>query len=167
MTAKLTSPLNGNHIAGVCHHANRCFIALGRGADTAQPAICQVLTDRAEGYGLLGIDNGIGKFPGVFHRQIQHMERQTLRRFAADTRQACKLFHQVLQRSGKVFHTFNLLTQQFLREYPPPCKRRYRRPAHWRRWQYKACRWWGQRRRPPPARRQDSWRQYSREWSAP
>ncbi len=103
MSVVLPGTLHGCHVPGVRHHADGGAVPFGRGADGAQPSGSKVLTHRTAGYTALGVQNGVGKLPGLFLRQAQHEESQPLCGFAANARQTGELLHQLFQRGGKVF----------------------------------------------------------------
>ena len=105
----LPAALNGRHVPGVRHHADGGAVPLGRGADGAQAAGGEVLAHRAAGDAVLGVQDGVGKLPGLLLGKAQHVKGQALGGLAADARQPGKLLHQLFQRCGEVLHASLLL----------------------------------------------------------
>ena len=100
----LPAALNGDDVTGVCHHADGGVVPLGVGADGTQTSGGQVLAHGTQRNAALGVGNGVGKGLRLLGGQAQHMKRQTLGGFIAHAGQLGKLFHQLFQRSGEVFH---------------------------------------------------------------
>ena len=104
----LPAALDGHHVPGVRHHADGGVVPLGRGADGAQAPAGEVLAHGTQGHAALGLQNGVGKGPGLVLGQVQHMKGQPLSGLGADARQPGKLLHQIFKRGGEKFHSIFL-----------------------------------------------------------
>ena len=104
----LAAALDGDDIPRVGYHADGGVVPLGVGTDGAQPAGGEILADGTKGDAALGVGDGIGEGLGLLGGQAQDVEGQTLGGFVAHAGQLGKLFHQLFQRCGEVFHGINL-----------------------------------------------------------
>ena len=100
----LPAPFDGDHVPGVGHHADGGVVPLGVGTDGAQAPGGQILADGTQRHAALGIGDGVGKGLRLLGGQAQHMERQPLGGLVAHAGQLGKLFHQLFQWGGEVFH---------------------------------------------------------------
>ena len=89
----LPAALNGDHVAGVSHHADGALIPLLVGADGAQPPGGEILAHRAQRHAALGVGDGVGERLRLLSGETQHMERQTLGGLIAHARQTGELLH--------------------------------------------------------------------------
>ena len=101
----LPGPLQGDDVPGVGHHADYAgvpFVAAADGAGSLP--LGKIPAHGAQGNGLLGRDNGIGKLLGVLLRQGQDKKGQPLGALGADARQPGKLLREPLQGGWEILH---------------------------------------------------------------
>ena len=89
--------LEREHIARLCHDADRTLIALWGRTDAARLLIREVLTDGAAVYILFRIHNGVCKLQRLLLREGQNMKRQPLRAFAPDPGQCSEPVNEIFK----------------------------------------------------------------------
>ena len=95
--AVFAHPLHCQYRAHVGHHADRGTVAVFVGADRADLAVGQVLTDRAEMNLPFGIKNRGGKGFRIGIGPIQNRKRHAHGAFSADPVQSAELLRQILE----------------------------------------------------------------------
>src|SRR5215216_2347999 len=96
--AVLLSPLDGDDVAWFLDDAQQRGITSVVAAVHAQVALGEVEAPPAPAHALLRLDDGARKTLGVIGRALQQKERDALRRFGADAREASQLVDQALHR---------------------------------------------------------------------
>src|SRR5258708_4265040 len=83
------------------------MIAMRVAAEIAQLAVADVVADGAGSQVVLDVHQGLGQPLRVFAWSAQNMERQTLRRFLADSGQTFEFLNQARERFSEVRHEFD------------------------------------------------------------
>ena len=96
--------LEREHIARLCHDADRTLVALWGRTDAARLLIREVLTDGAAVYILFRIHNGVCKLQRLLLREGQNMKCQPLCGFGSDSRKCRQFFNQFCNLMTVIIH---------------------------------------------------------------